>query len=147
MPSLSKIWHCSSNAEKIYYLDDDSGFPISEEKLGFWCGPTVNCGDAMTYWILTEDTTQLIARSVVRSAVDAESQNQRINPQVSDDTENGEGKDMILSSLNEILSVLKGKKVSPKFNPTDLIGYSYVKDHDDMLQRATITDVNTDDGI
>ena len=93
------------------------------------------------------DTTQLIARSVVRSSVDAESHNQRINPQVPDDIENGEGKDMILSSLNEILSVLKGKKVSPKFNPTDLIGYSYVKDHDDMLQRATITDVNTDDGI
>ena len=35
--------------EQVYYLDDDgTGFPNSKEKIGHWCGPTENCGDALT---------------------------------------------------------------------------------------------------
>ena len=55
--------------EPIYYFDEfNSGFPFSKEKLGRWLGPTENCGDAMTFFILTDDTNEIIARSSVRSA-------------------------------------------------------------------------------
>ena len=48
--------------EQVYYLDDDgTGFQNSKENIGHWCGPTENCGDALTYWIYTQDTKQLIA--------------------------------------------------------------------------------------
>lgn len=55
--------------EPVLFLDDDASFPSTRERKGYWCGPTENVGDSMTYWILTDDTQQLIARSNVRSAL------------------------------------------------------------------------------
>ena len=53
--------------EPVYYLDSaDKSYPATKEKYGWWCGPTENCGDAMTYWILTSDTNELIARSIIK---------------------------------------------------------------------------------
>jgi hypothetical protein len=54
--------------EKVYYLDAESPFPESKEKPGWFVGVAENIGDAMTFWVLPEDTEQLIARSVIRSA-------------------------------------------------------------------------------
>ena len=51
--------------EPVYYRDSDS-FPHSQEKPGRFVGIAEHCGDALTYLILTEDTQQIIARSVVR---------------------------------------------------------------------------------
>jgi hypothetical protein len=46
--------------EPVYYLDNghERNYPDTKEKYGWWCGPTENCGDAMTYWILTSDMNQ-----------------------------------------------------------------------------------------
>ena len=58
--------------EPVYYFNEGNaraGFPVPKEKLGRWCGPTEHCGSAMTSWILTNDTNELIARFVTRSAV------------------------------------------------------------------------------
>ena len=58
--------------EPVYYYDEGnarSGYPVPKEKLGRWCGPTDHCGSDMTSWVLTDDTNELIARSVTRSAV------------------------------------------------------------------------------
>ena len=53
--------------QPVYYLDDNGEFPSeSKEKLGRWCGVAENIGDTLTYWMLTDDTEQLIARSVIR---------------------------------------------------------------------------------
>jgi len=38
-----------------------------------------NVGDALTFWILTEDTEQLIMRTVIRTAEDAKTVNQRLD--------------------------------------------------------------------
>ena len=46
--------------------ENHRGFPFEREKLGIWCGPIENCGHTMTYWILTDDTEELIAHSSVR---------------------------------------------------------------------------------
>ena len=77
-PFLQFEWY-----EPVYYLDEfHSGFPKPKEKLGRWLGPTENCGDAMTFWILTDDTNKIIARSSVRTAVidvDGEAKNTPVN--------------------------------------------------------------------
>ena len=53
--------------EPVYFLDQDTRFPETGERLGRFVGITENHGDALTYWILTPDN-QLLARSVVRTA-------------------------------------------------------------------------------
>lgn len=52
--------------EKVYYLDPNTSFPETKEKVGYWLGISTNCGDALTYTILTDDTQRLVSRSVVR---------------------------------------------------------------------------------
>ena len=66
----------------IYYLDDDGGWPSqSKEKLGRWVGVADNIGDVLTWWVLTDDTKQVIPRSVIRTALDSNNQNLRaMNP-------------------------------------------------------------------
>jgi hypothetical protein len=54
--------------EPVYYLDDDTSYPETKEKLGHFLGPAEHCGDELTFWILTSKKT-VIARSVVRSAL------------------------------------------------------------------------------
>ena len=56
--------------EPIFYFDQES-FPNSCEKEGYFLGIAENKGDALTYWILTEQNT-VLARSVVRSAEEGE---------------------------------------------------------------------------
>ena len=63
-PFLQFQWY-----EPVVIYENDCSFPATKERLGYWCGTTENCGDAMTYWILTKDTNQLVARSNVRSAL------------------------------------------------------------------------------
>ena len=60
--------------DPIYYYDEEEKFPSSKEQLGCWLGPTINCGDAMMYYILTENN-QVIAQSTVHPANDPATQN------------------------------------------------------------------------
>jgi len=87
-PDISSILHFSW-WEPVYYLDDDGGWPShSKEKLGRWVGVAENVGDVLTWWILTEDTKQVIPRSVVRSALDKNFRNLRaMNPEREDPLE------------------------------------------------------------
>ena len=66
-PFLQFQWY-----EPVLFLDKDTSFPQSKERKGFFCGPTDNVGDAMTYWVYTDDTNELIARSNIRSALTPE---------------------------------------------------------------------------
>ena len=50
--------------EPVYYYEPATG----GEKLGKWCGRALNYGDTMCYWILTDDTKQLIVRGTICSA-------------------------------------------------------------------------------
>jgi hypothetical protein len=51
--------------QKIYYHDPEAPFPNSGEKLGHFVGIASNVGDALTYYILTNDTNQVISQSVL----------------------------------------------------------------------------------
>jgi hypothetical protein len=50
--------------EPVYYLDIEEPTPYTKEKAGYWLGVAHNVGDALTYHILTDDTQQVIQRSV-----------------------------------------------------------------------------------
>ena len=139
--------------EQVYYLDDDgSGFPSSNEKIGRWCGPAENCGDALTYWIYTEETNHLIARSVVRTA--KAKTNKRAGAPKDETSSNPDGKgggkgNEHLIALKDIINAARAEKGmdpidEPTVDPTDLMGYNCVREHDGVHQRATVVDVNTD---
>ena len=71
--------------EPVYYLDDDGSWPSeSKEKKGRWVGIADNVGDVLTWWILTDDTKQVIPRSVVRTAIDGNNPNLRTMQPTSD---------------------------------------------------------------
>ena len=50
--------------ELLYFLDQDACFPETGEHLGRFVGIAENHGDALTYWILTQED-QLLACLVV----------------------------------------------------------------------------------
>ena len=77
IPDVSALLHFRW-WEPVYYLDDDGHFPSdSKEKAGRWVGVAEHVGDALTWWVLTDDTKQVIPRSVVRSALDTKQLNLR----------------------------------------------------------------------
>ena len=64
--------------DPVYYYDAEEKFPSTKEQIGHWLGPTKNCGDALTYWILTEDD-QILARCTIRTATGPDTQNHHRN--------------------------------------------------------------------
>ena len=54
--------------QKVYYLDHTEKFPSSKEQPGYWLGVAHTTGDILTYYILTDGTEKVLARSVVRPA-------------------------------------------------------------------------------
>ena len=54
-------------------------FPSTKERAGYWLGVCDNVGDLLTFWILTDDTEVVLARSVVRPAEDDKTKNKRVN--------------------------------------------------------------------
>ena len=146
--------------EPVYYVDPSSdGYPDTKEKLGHWCGPPESCGDALTSWVLTLDTNELIARSVLRSAVPAEinSKNDPVNFRSYFNTEfafpaDQEGSqvnpsvknEIRLHSLNEELSKLNGQDVGFKIDPARLLGFSFARDTKDNTQRCVVKDVDVE---
>jgi hypothetical protein len=67
--------------EPVYYKVDDSDFPSeSREKRGRWVGIAEHVDHAMTFKILMDDTRKIIYRSNIRSALDPDSRNLRMEP-------------------------------------------------------------------
>ena len=67
--------------EKVYYMDPDSvtgKFPNNKEKIGRWLGVTQNHGDTFCFYILTEETEQIIVRGTIRSAEHTERKNKSL---------------------------------------------------------------------
>ena len=52
--------------QPILYLDNETVWPSSKERSGYWLGVAENIGDFLTYWICDDQTKQVLARSVVR---------------------------------------------------------------------------------
>jgi hypothetical protein len=52
--------------QAILCLDNENSWPSSKERSGYWLGVSENIGDFLTYWILDDQTKQVLSRSVVR---------------------------------------------------------------------------------
>src|SRR5687767_5018070 len=52
--------------QPILYLDHESKWPASKERSAGWVGVAHGIGDALTFWVLDDQSKQLLARSVVR---------------------------------------------------------------------------------
>ena len=116
--------------EPVYYHDEGAEFPSqSREKRGRWVGVAENVGDVLTYQILTEDTGQVICRSVVRSALDPDNINYRAElpetPSVPRDP-------FILSASDIAVPGLDTAELNlPKLSPDELVGHSFLHETDD----------------
>ena len=64
--------------QKVYFLNAQEKFPSTKECAGQWLGVCENVGDLLTFWILTDDTEVVIARSVMRPADVDKTSNKRI---------------------------------------------------------------------
>ena len=51
--------------QPILYLDHETKWPASKEKSARWVGVAHSIGDALTFWIIDDQSKQLLARSVV----------------------------------------------------------------------------------
>ena len=145
--------------EPVYYIDPTpAGYPETNEKIGYWCGPAESVGDTLTSWVYTRDTNELIARSVLRSAVPASDEGvQPVNfrsyfegnvdlpvllegsPEVDLDENRNENR---LVSLNDTLSELHGTEIGSKIDPENLVGFSYARKKDGTSQRCVVQSVD-----
>ena len=102
--------------------------PSGGEELGRWCGPTLKIGDTFTYFVLLNESKQLVAHSNVRPAKDALFPNHKARPSPSDgDTSHPVSKPVVTSTsdyYDEPLNV-------PVFSPKELLGLSFLHDNED----------------
>ena len=65
--------------EPVLYLDENAPYPETNELPGYFVGFVDNVGDAMTFKILNQAKTKIFYRSVVRSAMDPNTRNNRVD--------------------------------------------------------------------
>ena len=114
--------------------------PDKTEQLGRWVGVAENVGDTLTYFVLTNDTEKVIARSNVRAAKDPLFPNRLVRPDNSL-PDGGEVKSKpVLASANDLLNLDPSAQELPKFSPDELLGLTYLHDvGDGEKMRAKIT--------
>ena len=117
--------------EKVYHKlgNQDKHFPgeTSDERTGWWMGPAEDRGDILTYWILDEQTDQLVPRSEVRTAEDRKTQNLRANADARSGSETGEAGAANPSNISNIS------------NPTET-PKEYVKSVKDVIEQLRAAD-------
>ena len=126
-PDISPFLQFDWNDLVVYHTPNKT-FPHTQEATGRFVGVCPNIGDALTYFILTEDTEQVIARSNVRpfTPEDASTFNRRVPNAVQPKGRNSDKKatdydgDLIKSTAD----VLNHKR--PIISPDDLIGLSFL---------------------
>ena len=109
--------------------------PVGGEQLAHWCGPSHKQGDFLTYFVLLEDTKQLVTRSNVRYAKDPLFPNQSQRPAPPDGDTNILVEKPIITTIqdhyNEPVHL-------PMFSPDKLLGMTILRPVDDELIRAKL---------
>ena len=126
-PDISSLL-CFQFYEPVYYKLDDSDFPSeSTEKLGRFVGISEHVGHALTFKVLTDDTKKIIHRSRIRSALNPNERNLRVDLKANDPPP------QIVRSKHD--ESLQQDGTMPTFDPTDLIGRTFLLDPEDDGQR------------
>src|SRR5687767_5098033 len=121
--------------QPIFYLDTNKpSFLKSKEILGHWVGLTEHVGDALSYWILTTEH-QLIACSTLCPAYHPGHQNLR-----QADGEDAEAFDPPppLVPCADVIHNEQDIRNLPIFDPQDLIGKKFIKDHNGIPHKAEV---------
>ena len=127
MPDISLLLRFSF-WDPVYYKLDDSDFPSgSTEGCGCWVGIAKNVGPTMTYKILSDDTKKVIYRLNVHSALTKEDRNKHV------DLFGGEEVAPIIKSSSD--EDESPRKPMPIFNPTDLVGRTFLMDPQENGER------------
>ena len=127
--------------QPVLYRMENPHFPsTSIEGHGRWVGVAETQGDALTYLILTDDTKQVIVRSMVR-AFDPANPNYRVlTPKVDGEVQQDEDETNKENEANENVQLLSdyitpendphhGKV--PKFSPDELLGLTFLHEVND----------------
>ena len=142
--------------QPLFYSTYDKHFPSeSEERAGYWVGFGEHCGDAMTHKILDYDTQKIIYRSAVRPKKSS-TPNHRLAPhggEVSASSDPSDGKISSGSPLgspegsspeqkapkvlirSRVEGNPSGSKPMPTFDPSDLIGRTFLLPPEENLER------------
>ena len=115
--------------EPVYCRLEDADFPSANtEGRGHWVGIADHVGHAMTYKILTNDTSKVIYRSSLRPAMSPMDRNKRA------DLLDGEELTPTLKSPDGERSQAKPL---PVFDPSELIGWTFLMQHKGDGEPAT----------
>ena len=109
--------------------------PGGGEQLAHWYGPSHKQGDFLTYFVLLEDTQQLVTRSNVRYAKDPLFPNRSQRPAPSDGDTNAPVSKPIVTTIQDYYSEPVQLLV---FSPDELLGMTILRPVDDELVRAKV---------
>ena len=109
--------------------------PGRGEQFAHWCGHSHKQGDFLTYFVLLEDTQQLVTRSNVRYAKDPLFPNRSQRPAPSDGDTNALVSKPIVTTIQDYYS----EPVQlPVFSLDELLGMTILHPADDELVRAKV---------
>lgn len=130
-PDVSALL-CFTFYAPVLYCDVESSFPNSKELPGHFGGIAENVGDALTFKILTDDTQEIIYRSVVRPANDPDNPNRCSIPL------GGEEAPVIGESISDVIDPTVLKLLT--IDPIDIIGKTFLMEReiDGSLHRAEV---------
>ena len=101
----------------------------SKENSGRFAGIPKNKGDALTLWIWTYDTQELITRSIVCSEYDRSNPNERIATSRGEDYPPSASKGAYLHLFAEVVDVMDRNLT--QVDPMDIIGRLFFLPRDD----------------
>jgi len=110
------------------------------EQTGRWVGVAQHQGDALTYLVLADDSSKVVVRSAVRSAVNASFRNIRADRPISDGGEVASSKPLIQSVPDLRDTELSPSELRlPSFTPEELLNKTFIRETSDgMTYRARI---------
>ena len=109
--------------------------PGGGEQLAHWCGPSHKQGDFLTYFILVDDTQQLVTCSNVRTAKDPLFPNRTQRPHPSNGDTRVPASKAVVSSIQDYY---EEPVHLPAFSPDELLGMTIAKDEGGELIRAKV---------
>ena len=131
--------------QKVYYATYDQSFPSnSEERAAYWVGVGEHVGDAITHKLLDAKTKVIIYRSAVRP-VTPQDPNARIDndflPNEGERSSESDEPEVFVRSRQDEDGSFSTKPM-PEFDPSDLIGRTFLKEPDENgeIQRAIVKD-------
>jgi hypothetical protein len=105
--------------------------PDKSEGLGRWVGVAQDKGDALTYYILTHDTQQVVVRSNVRHAKDPLFPNRSLRPDDGSGSLTAGGEASSIPVLMALSDIDPAALDLPKYSPEELLGLTFLRETED----------------